>query len=65
MKLVKYQPSNLALKVVKTNGCQPQAQCLAKTLETLIKTVCMLLCGAENPHPTFFSRLLRNVVRMS
>jgi len=35
---------------VKTNVSKPQANCLAKTFETLIKTICMLLCAAEYPN---------------
>jgi len=35
IKLVKQQPPNLnALNSVKTNGCQPQAERLARTFET-------------------------------
>ena len=58
----KYQSPNLALGLVKTNGCQPQAKCLAKTFETLIKSIDMILCAAEHPHPTFFVRLLQNLM---
>jgi len=44
IKPVKYQPSNLPLNLVKTNGCQLKTKkYLAKTFETLIKTIYMLL----------------------
>jgi len=36
---VKHQPSNFDLNFLKTNVCLPQAKYLAKTFETLIKTI--------------------------
>jgi len=59
MKLVKYQTSNLASNLLKTNGCQPEAKYLAITFETLIKTICVLLRAAEDPHPTFLTVYFR------
>jgi len=58
---------------VKTNGSQPnkypisrkKAEYHAKIFETLIKTIYMFLCAhgtAEQPHPTFFSHLLQNLM---
>jgi len=32
---------------------------LAKTFDTLIKTISMLSCVAENPHPTFVASYVR------
>ena len=49
-------------KLVKTNGCQPQAKCHTKTFETLVKTIYMLFCAAEHPHLAFFSLLIQNLM---
>jgi len=40
---------------VKTNGCQHPAKHIAKTFETMIKSIHMLLCAAEHPHPNFLA----------
>jgi len=41
IKLVKYQPSNLALNIVKTNGFQRQAKNISQKH--------LLMCAAEHP----------------
>jgi len=61
IKLTKHQTSNRALNLVKTNGGQPEAKCLAKNFETLIKTIYLLLCTAKHPHP-IFCLLLPNLI---
>ena len=61
----KIAPSNLASNLVKTKGCQPQGKYLAKTFETLIKTIYMLLCAAEQHHPTIYPFTSEPDVRMS
>ena len=40
--IVKHQPPNIDLSSVKTSGCLPQAKCLVRTFESLIKTIYML-----------------------
>jgi len=39
--------------LVKANDCQSQAKYLAKTFETMIKTIYLLLWVAEYPHLIF------------
>jgi len=63
VKRAKYQPSNLALNLAKTNR-SPPTHYPGKTFETLIKRIHMLLCTAQQRHPTFLavSFILQNLL---
>jgi len=46
-----------------TNGCPPHAKYLAKSFDTLIKTIYMLLYTTEHSHPAFLTiYLIQNLM---